>query len=58
MVIILDIIHVIEYLFQSVRVFYEEGNIAAEKWVSKRLLEILRGKSSSEAVKISLKLNL
>jgi len=45
-VIILDIIHVIEYLFQCARVFHEETNKASEKWVSKRLLEILRGKAS------------
>lgn len=45
-VIILDIIHVIEYLWKAVRVFYEEGNKASEKWVSKRLLKILQGKAS------------
>ena len=45
-VIILDIIHVIEYLWKAVRVFYEEGDKASEKWVSKRLLKILRGKAS------------
>jgi len=45
-VIILDIIHVIEYLWKAARVFHEEANKASEKWVSKRLLEILRGKAS------------
>lgn len=45
-VIILDIIHVIEYLWKAARVFYEEGNKSSEKWVSKRLLGILRGKAS------------
>lgn len=42
----MDIIHVIEYLWKAVRVFYEEGNNGTEKWVSKRLLKILRGKAS------------
>ncbi len=49
-VIILDIIHVIEYLWKAARVFHEEAdNKASEKWVSKRLLEILRGKASRVA---------
>lgn len=48
-VIILDIIHVIEYLWKAARIFHEEANKASEKWVSKRLLEILRGKASRVA---------
>ncbi len=44
-VIILDIIHVIEYLWKAARVFHEEASQEAEKWVTNRLLEILRGKS-------------
>lgn len=31
---------------KAVRVFFEEGDPASENWVSKRLLEILRGKAS------------
>jgi len=45
-VIILDIIHVIEYLWKAARIFHEESNKASEKWVSKRLLKILPGKAS------------
>lgn len=41
--IILDIIHVIEYLWKAARVFYDETNSEAEKWVTKRLLAILEG---------------
>ena len=48
-VIILDIIHVIEYLWKAARVFYDEGDKTAEKWVSKRLLQILRGKAGFTA---------
>ena len=44
-VIILDIIHVIEYLWKAARVFHEEASQESEKWVTQRLLEILRGKS-------------
>jgi len=44
-VIILDIIHVIEYLWKAARIFHGETNKASEKWVSKRLLKILQGKA-------------
>ncbi|PWU16419.1 MAG: ISKra4 family transposase [Bdellovibrio sp.] len=43
---VLDIIHVIEYLWKASRVFHEETSTEAEKWVSHRLLEILRGRAS------------
>lgn len=42
--IIMDVIHVIEYLWKAARVFYEESSPEAEKWVSERLLAILQGK--------------
>jgi len=45
----LDIIHVIEYLWKSARVFHKEANKDSEKGVSKCLLEILPGKSSRVA---------
>lgn len=50
--IVLDLIHVIEYLWNAARVFHEKGKAgakAAERWVSERVLEILRGRSSSVA---------
>jgi hypothetical protein len=43
--IIMDIIHVIEYLWRAARVFYIENNSDAETWVSNRLFEILKGKA-------------
>jgi hypothetical protein len=45
-VIILDIIHVIEYLWKAARIFHEEANKAGKRWVSKRLLKIRPGKAS------------
>ena len=46
LVIILDIIHVLEYLWKAAFAFYKEGEPAAESWVKERLLKILRGESS------------
>lgn len=45
-VVILDIIHVIEYLWKAARVFHDEASRTSEKWVSERLLGILRGRAS------------
>lgn len=44
--IVLDLIHVIEYLWKASYVFNERESAQAEQWVSERLLEILRGNSS------------
>lgn len=44
--IVLDIIHVIEYLWKAAFVFHADTSKQAEAWVSKRLLLILEGKSS------------
>jgi hypothetical protein len=44
--IIVDIIHVIEYLWEAGRAFCPEAGSELEKWVRIRLLEILRGKAS------------
>jgi hypothetical protein len=43
--IIVDIIHVIEYLWDAGRAFYPEAGSELENWVRIRLLEILRGKA-------------
>jgi hypothetical protein len=43
--IVLDLIHVIEYLWKASYVFNERESREAEAWVSERLLEILRGNS-------------
>lgn len=50
--IIVDIIHVIEYLWKAARVFHEETSLDAEKWVSEHLLAILRGKAGQVAAGI------
>ncbi|CDN11977.1 hypothetical protein RintRC_3332 [Richelia intracellularis] len=47
--IVLDIIHVIEYLWKAAFVFYSKTSTQPEPWVSKRLHLILQGKSSSVA---------
>lgn len=44
--IVLDLIHVIEYLWRASYVFNERESPEAELWVSERLLEILKGNSS------------
>jgi len=43
--IVVDIIHVIEYLWSAGRVFYPQGGRALEDWVNHRLGEILKGKA-------------
>lgn len=44
--IILDIIHVIEYLWKAAFAFHSDTSKEAQNWVNKRLLSILKGKSS------------
>jgi hypothetical protein len=44
--IVLDIIHVIEYLWKAVFAFHSDTSKEAENWVNKRLKGILQGKSS------------
>jgi hypothetical protein len=41
--ILLDVVHVIEYLWRAAWAFHSEGDPAAEVWVGRRLLEVLRG---------------
>ncbi len=43
--IIVDIIHVIEYLWAAGRAFHPESGPDLESWVRHRLLEVLRGKA-------------
>jgi hypothetical protein len=47
--IILDLIHVLEYLWKAAWAFHKSGDRAAETWVGERLAEILRGHSSEVA---------
>ena len=44
--IVVDIIHVIEYLWSAGRVFHPESGPELESWVRHRILEVLRGKAS------------
>lgn len=41
--IVLDLIHVLEYVWKSAHCFFDVGSKAAEKWVSEKALEILLG---------------
>lgn len=43
--IIVDVIHVIEYLWKAGRAFHPETSLELENWVQHRLLEILKGKA-------------
>ena len=47
--VIIDVIHVLEYLWAAGRAFELEGSPALEKWVAERFLKILQGKASSVA---------
>lgn len=49
---ILDIIHVIEYLWKAATVFCKEGTPEIEAWVLERLLRILNGQASQVAAGI------
>jgi hypothetical protein len=47
--VILDIIHVAEYLWKATTVFNAESTPEAEQWVDQRFLEVLRGRASHVA---------
>lgn len=47
--IVLDVIHVLEYLWKAAFALHGDGNPATQRWVSERLLEILRGNASTVA---------
>lgn len=50
--VVVDLIHVIEYLWAASFAFNAEGSQEAEAWVSERLLQLLRGKCSDVAAGI------
>lgn len=50
--IVLDIIHVVEYLWKAALAFHAEGSPDLEAWVTARLLQILRGRASHVAAGI------
>ena len=45
---VLDIIHVLEYLWRAAYCFHPDGSHEAEQWVQKRLLMLLSGTSPSD----------
>jgi len=49
LIVIIDIIHVLEYLWKAAHCFYKEGDPICEQFVSDRLLRILKGQSSQVA---------
>ena len=52
MPIVLDIIHVIEYLWKAASCFFEEGDSGKEAWVTERYMSILAGNVSQVAAGI------
>jgi hypothetical protein len=46
--IVLDIIHVLEYLWRAAYCFHADGSREAEEWVQKRLLMLLSGTAPSD----------
>jgi hypothetical protein len=50
--IVIDLIHVLEYLWSAVWCFYEEGDPDAEKWVHEKATAILDGKAGIAAAAI------
>ena len=49
--IVLDIVHVLEYLWRAAYAFCPEGTDEAESWVEDRLLALLHGRSGGEIAK-------
>lgn len=45
--VVLDLIHVLEYLWQAAHCFHSAGSTEAEKWVTTRLLMLLEGVDAS-----------
>jgi hypothetical protein len=46
--ILLDIVHVLEYVWAAARALFGQSNAKAEEWVADRLLALLTGKSGGE----------
>jgi hypothetical protein len=47
--VILDFVHVLEYLWEAAWCLREKGDPAAEEWVKEHAIDVLRGKSSDVA---------
>lgn len=48
-IVVLDVIHVVEYLWKAGLALHAEGSPAWEEWVQERLLQILRGRAGHVA---------
>lgn len=48
----MDFVHVLEYLWKAAYCFHAESSPAAEAWVKKRVLKVLRGEASHVAAGI------
>jgi hypothetical protein len=46
LVVVLDVIHVLEYLWKAGFAFHPDGGSALQSWVSERFLQILQGRAS------------
>ncbi|HUW66115.1 MAG TPA: ISKra4 family transposase [Spirochaetia bacterium] len=53
--IVVDFIHVLEYVWKAARTFYNEGDPAAEAWVAEKAAAILAGQASIVAGSIARK---
>jgi hypothetical protein len=42
--IVMDFIHVLEYLWKAAWCFFEKGDVAVEEWIAERAIKILQGK--------------
>jgi len=49
LIIIIDFIHVLEYLWKASHVFYKQGDPRCEQFVSERLFQVLQGQSNQVA---------
>ena len=49
--IVVDLVHVLEYLWSAAYAFHPDGTDAAEQWVECRLLALLNGRSGGELAK-------
>jgi hypothetical protein len=49
--IVLDLIHVLEYLWKAAYAFHDDGTEEAERWVEQRLLALLQGRPVGEIAK-------
>ncbi len=49
--ILLDIIHVLEYVWDAARALFGKSNAKAERWVADRLLALLTGKSGGDVAR-------